>query len=263
MPQALPYPVRALLDLLFPARCQSCGRFGPELLCADCRSALRPISPPFCLRCGLPFDPLAKGGELCAGCRGRSRWPYRWARSAAYYQGPLREAIINFKFHRRRVLAGPLAELMLAAVERWQAAWLPESEPDHWEVLCPVPLHPWREQARGFNQCELLCRRLGEAWGLPVEKLLVRSRETQPQVDLPGEARRGNVRGAFVPASEGRVQGRSILVVDDLWTTGSTLVECARALRGAEAVYLFSLARPPREQASPGAAVDRARAGSV
>jgi len=245
-PRPLPYPLRVVLDLLFPSRCQGCGSFGPDLLCAACREAMHPIFPPFCSRCGLPFDLLARGGGLCARCRLRSRFPYRWSRSAARYEGPLRQAILSFKFERRRVLAGVLAELMIEAVDRWQQAGLPDSDPAGWQVLCPVPLHPDRLRARTFNQCELLCRELGGRLGLPVASLLVRTRATGSQVELAEQERRANVRGAFALAPGAAVAGRRIVLVDDLWTTGSTLVECARTLREAAAVYLFSLARPAR-----------------
>lgn len=240
----LPQPFRAVLDLLFPPRCQGCGRFGPEWLCGDCLAAVRLISPPFCLRCGVPFDPLAKGGPLCARCRPRPRFPYTWSRSAVIYEGPLREAVQALKFSRRRVLADPLADMMAAAVGRWQKAGLPGSDPTQWSALVPVPLHPDRLRARGFNQSELLCRRLGERLGVRVEPLLVRRLAAPPQVELPAEQRVKNVRGAFAPAPGAPIVGRCLVVVDDLWTTGSTLTECARALRGAAAVYLLSLARP-------------------
>ena len=242
-PKPLPYPLRTILDLVFPPRCQGCGRFGPEVLCGACRQAIRRIVPPFCLRCGVPFDPLAQGGPLCAACRRRRRFPYTWSRSAAVYGGVLREAVHNYKFARRRVLAWPLAELMLEAIAAWQKAGLPDSDPAQWDLLCPVPLHPRRLRARGFNQSLLLCHRLSQALGVPVTEPLRRVRETLPQQQLPGEARPENVREAFA-AETAAVAGRRVVLVDDLWTTGSTLVQCARALRGARAVYLFSLSRP-------------------
>jgi ComF family protein len=153
-----------------------------------------------------------------------------------YFDGVLRTAIHALKYRNAQHLADPLGEMM---GDYWRAHHIPA------DVIVPVPLHPSRERARGYNQSALLARRLGEITGLPIkENLLARIRATAPQVELGAEARRENVRGAFhcAPAS---AAGLHVLLVDDVCTTGSTLEACSQALRagGASSVWALTLAR--------------------
>ena len=115
------------------------------------------------------------------------------------------------------------------------------------ELVCPVPLHPRRQRERGFNQSELLARSLAAHFGAELAPhLLARVRDTAPQIDLPRAERQANVRGAFAVPKPEKAAGKSVLVVDDVFTTGATLRECARVLRraGASRVLIFTLARP-------------------
>lgn len=144
-----------------------------------------------------------------------------------------------FKFGRRRALASPLGDL-LAEIG---AEVLPGGRPD---LLIPVPLHPGRERERGFNQSLLLARRLGRAWGVPVRAdVLARIVPTPPQSELGAEERRANVRRAFSLRRPELCAGRHLIVVDDVFTTGSTVEACARHLRkgGARAVGVLTVAR--------------------
>jgi len=190
----------------------------------------------------VPFDPKAQAAPRCADCRG-SRRSYALARSAAYYHGPLTQAIWHFKYHGQMVLARPLGEMMVAAISGGGAADL---EPETIDVVCPVPLHGARLRERGFNQSDLLAEAVAEGIGKPLRRLLVRTRPTLPQVDLPAESRATNVRGAFAPDLHEVIQGKRVLLIDDLFTTGATMAECARMLRraGAEEVRVYTLARP-------------------
>jgi ComF family protein len=175
---------------------------------------------------------------LCGHCRER-RPAFTYARSAASYGEIAREALHAFKFGGCRALASPLGDL-LAAVG---VASLPEASP---ELLVPVPRHPAREQERGFNQSLLLARRLGRAWTLPVRAdVLVRTTATLPQTELDAQARRANVRGAFALRRPEVVAGRHVIVVDDIFTTGSTVTACAQSLRrgGARTVGVLTVAR--------------------
>jgi ComF family protein len=233
--------LRGFLDLLYPPRCEACGQLRREPICADCSAAIERIAPPLCEVCGEPFDPLAQAAPRCADCRGHRR-SFSVARSAAYYTGPLVEAICRFKYDCQMVLWRPLGRLMVEALGDGAAA----VEPDTIDVVCPVPLHHSRLRERGFNQSELLGEVIAEEFGRPIKLLLERTRPTLPQVDLPAQSRAANVRDAFAPRLQKVIAGQRVLLVDDLFTTGATLAECARVLRraGAADVRVLTLARP-------------------
>ena len=242
--------VTALLDLVFPPFCPVCqsrlgeGRRDP--LCGACWERLERITAPYCRVCGLPVSRLAHDDSdrwathapLCGGCR-RHLPLFSYARSATRYEGVARDALHAFKFGGCRGLAAPLGDL-LAEIGRGS---LGGEAPD---LLVAVPLHRRREEERGFNQSLLLARRLGRAWGLPARgDVLARTIPTPPQAELGAEARRANVRGAFVLRHPELVAGRHIVVVDDVFTTGSTVTACARCLKQgrARAVGVVTVAR--------------------
>jgi ComF family protein len=206
----------ALLNLLFPPRCVACGQDG-SWLCGTCVDEILFYEPPWF---GLLDDPR----------------PLQGMRSAAPFAGPLRKAIHSFKYEGLRRLAGTLGEMLY---DCWEA--------DPWDVdmIVPVALHPQRLRARGYNQSTLLARELGRHTGLPVyEDSLRRAIPTLPQVGLSAAQRAGNVRGAFA-CHDARLVGRSVLLVDDVITTGATLRAAAQALleAHARAVWAITLAR--------------------
>ncbi|UCC67412.1 MAG: ComF family protein [Armatimonadota bacterium] len=233
---------RGMLDLLYPPRCEACGRLRREPICGECSAAIERIRPPVCEVCGEPFDPRAQTAPKCADCRGRRR-PFSVARSAAYYEGPLAAAIRRFKYHSQLVLGKPLGGLMADALGDGPAADL---HAETIEVVCAVPLHESRLRERGFNQSRELGEVVAGAIGKPLLPLLERTRPTLPQVDLPAESRRANVQGAFEANLREVIAKQRVLLIDDLFTTGATMAECARVLRraGAEEVRVFTLARP-------------------
>jgi len=232
--------VEGFLDLLFTPRCQVCRRFVKALICPDCAAQIVPLMPPLCRVCGEPLDPLAKGGDLCADCRPDKR-PFDLARGFAPYQGALREAIHRLKYQGIRALARPLAEMASACFDG-AGGDPPNLVAADIDFICPVPLHPDRQRLRGFNQSELIARRLGERLRLEVNAAaLRRAKATAPQVDLSGNERLRNVRGAFVVEDKAAVAGKSVLVLDDVRTTGSTVSECAKVLRRAGAARVFAL----------------------
>jgi competence protein ComFC len=148
----------------------------------------------------------------------------------------MREAIHRLKYSNSRDLAVPLGEMMILY---WQDVRPPA------DVIVPVPLHTRRLRERGYNQAALLAMELGKGVGLPVlENALIRVRDTSPQVDLSAKERKENVRGAF-HCPDDRLAGRSVLLVDDVYTTGATLESCSLALKqqGVRTVWALTLAR--------------------
>lgn len=225
-------------DLLFPARCVVCQRLG-AWLCAACMAEIEIIHPPICDRCGLPLD--AHGTDVPCHIPP----PLDGLRAFAFHSGPLREAIHRFKYQDLTALAGPLGRLMAGAWPALDGEWIPQ-------VVVPVPLHPRRERQRGYNQSALLAMELAAALQIPLlEGALQRVKATTPQVDLDAEQRRINVEDAF-RCQPGRLDGRAVLLVDDVCTTGATLASACRALKeaGAASVVAYTLARarPPGER---------------
>ena len=236
------------LDLLFPPFCALCrarlgeGRHDP--LCGSCWQGLERLVPPLCRTCGRPFGSFEPAPPLerspCEPCRRRPP-PFTYARAAALYGERVREAIFCLKFGGNTAMARPLGDLMAEA----GSTMVSVKEID---CLVPVPLHPSREAERGFNQARLLARRVSRRWGVPVEaKALRRHRPTSSQTDLDAEERRENVKGAFALRRPDVIAQRHVLLIDDVFTTGATVSECARVLvaGGAAAAGVLTVARVP------------------
>ncbi len=223
------------LTLLYPPRCLVCRMLGDSGLCAGCAAQIIPVAAPFCAVCGHTLT-----DSRCMNCAAQTP-AFRCSRSLGAYDGVLRHAIHQFKYRDRPQLALPLGRL-LAVYARAQASGLNHL---HFDALLPVPMHPVRQRVRGYNQSERLARVLGAELSLPLlTGVLVRARPTRPQVGLSGETRRTNLRGAFTVKQPDLVRGRTLLLIDDVVTSGSSLHECASALKsaGASAVYALTLA---------------------
>jgi len=191
-------------------------------VCDACWRAVVRITPPLCVICG---DALPATQDVCARCTA-SPPHFTLARSAGLYDGCFRNVIHAFKYNGRRPLAGPIARLMMD---------VGADVLDDVDAVVPVPLHPWRAFRRGFNQAD----DLAVCFGLPVWRALRRSRNGPPQASLPASDRGTNVGGAFScrsmfgwssPWWARRLEGRSIVLVDDVMTTGATLDACSAAL---------------------------------
>ncbi len=231
-----------MLDLMFPPSCMLCDTLLPTNnrtgLCSQCRDSLWSVHPPFCRICGTPFEQ----GELSRVCKDCFESPpeFDMLRTPYAYLGSLRQAVIQFKFHRITRYAKPLGSLLAAS------AGLGVNWRDY-DMAMPVPLHPERIRERGFNQSVILARIILQGSGVPIKfDVLHRVKSTIPQTGLTGTKRRENVRGAFGVSERALVAGRSILLVDDIVTTGSTINACAKALKkaGAKRVDAVAVARP-------------------
>jgi ComF family protein len=235
-----------LIDILYPPRCHLCGRFlyptggtlHPKYLCAECRAALAPVTHPLCTVCGNPFPVSAGQDHLCENCLRSNPW-YDLVRAPYLYSGPLMEAVQRFKYKSETHLISTLGPL-LSSFAGGYISHLQEI------LIIPVPLHRRRLRERGFNQSLLLARAVSKHLGARLDYLsLGRSKYTTPQTGLSKEKRKKNVKDAFLVVNPGRVRGQIILLVDDVFTTGHTLNECARTLKrsGARTVICLTLAR--------------------
>lgn len=234
--------LRAFFDILFPPLCHICRSCipaaGPLHICTGCRDAISPISSPLCDLCGKPFATIGGADHRCGACS-LSSPRFDAARAATLFDGPVRDMIHRFKYDRRVQLARPLGLLAAEILASWAAATAAD-------LVVPVPLHVRRLRQRGFNQAILLGQVLARQWHLPLDRTCLRRiRWTEPQVNLAAAERAANVRGAFAVKAPSRVEGRRIILVDDVYTTGSTVAECARVLKGAGAgdVLVVTVAR--------------------
>lgn len=224
---------QSLLDLLFPPRCVNCQATA-GWLCQNCLSQIVFITPPICQRCGTP---PASGASSCNQCQHNPLQYLDGIRSACYFEdNPIRPAIHLLKYRNHKAAAATLATILAQAYRRFELAV---------DVLMPVPLHPARLRERGYNQSELLAKALSYLLDLPVNsRALRRIRHTKSQMTLGFEERHQNVAEAF--ACDGFTgAGQTVLLIDDVCTTGSTLDACADALkkRGAAAVWGLTLAK--------------------
>ncbi len=225
------------LDVAFPRRCVACGTFG-DFLCDPCVAASRPAAAPRCEVCWMPYQRSAVSGQrpgICARCRIRPP-AFTAARSAFVYEGAIREAVHALKYTGLTAIAPVLGAMM---AERF-ADWAPPVD-----AIVAVPLAGHRLRERGYNQTELLARELSRVTGLAVAReSLVRKGHSQAQARQPDEdARRASVASAFA-AGRRSITG-SVLLLDDVLTTGATLDACARVLlsAGADTVFVLTLAR--------------------
>jgi ComF family protein len=232
---------QGLLQLVYPSTCFACGRamsVEQAYFCADCRSALTTDPLPYCPRCAAtvgPYVPLPGG---CNACRNQS-FHFACAVRLGPYDGVLRQTILRLKHATGEGLAEMLGELWASHLEKR----LRGLEAD---AIVPVPLHWWRRWTRGYNQSEVLARAIACHLGVPCQpRWLRRIRNTPRQVGQSTTARRENVRKAFAACAQKELRGKTILLVDDVLTTGSTANDAARALRaaGAARVVVAVLAR--------------------
>ncbi|MCI9515488.1 MAG: ComF family protein [Lachnospiraceae bacterium] len=228
--------LQKMLEILYPRHCPVCHEIVKAhgaLICPGCRKKLLPIREPICKKCGKPIADPAQ--EYCEDCRTR-RHLYTRGRAALLYTGEIKESVCRMKFHNKReyidFYGAYMAEILGKKILEWGA-----------QALIPVPLHRSKLRRRGFNQAELLAREIGRALGIPVRPDIVqRVRKTKPQKELLYRERQNNLKGAF-KISQYDVKLKKIVLVDDIYTTGSTVDEIAGRLleQGAKEVYFVSL----------------------
>lgn len=233
---------RELLQFFFPPICTLCGErlaADDEVICDHCRVELPAVLEPLCRRCGAS---MSRAGDTCATCR-KMKPAFDCARAATLYLGPAEQLVKQLKYHDHLVLAPVMARLMFLC---WQRLLPFESL----GAVVAVPLHAARLRERGFNQADAIARPLAELFGQPlVAGAVARIRPTQTQTRLSLAERLDNVKGAFepLPGAEELLRDRSIVLVDDVCTTGATGSACAAALKaaGAARVVLLTFTRAP------------------
>ena len=238
--------LRPCIDFLLPPWCRICqastaGEASPWV-CQSCWEAIEYLQPPWCAQCGQPFAApeagIASPSHRCGACM-LTPPAYDRAGAVGRYEGVLRHIIHLMKYQSIYGLVRPLGDLLLA---QFATHWDPQPP----EALLPVPLHRKKLRSREFDQALALARHVSHGTGIPVwTDVLIRSRHTRPQVGLSAVQRRRNIRGAFTVRAPQRCQDKALLLIDDVYTTGATVQECARLLRqaGAASVDVYTLAR--------------------
>lgn len=218
--------------LFFPSFCELCRTLleepGEKVICRRCREKVRRCQAPFCPCCGRFFESEVES-HLCQACLEKEPALARH-RSFSRYEGPVKEVILLFKYRGFKVLGNWLGDLLAENLG---------SEEDLWEgvdALIPVPLHPKKERKRGFNQAQVLAKRLAAHKSLSLlERRLIKVANVPAQTSLEAGERAKNVRGAFRIRKAKDLEGKIVLLVDDVYTTGSTLRECSLVLKKAGA----------------------------
>jgi ComF family protein len=231
------------LGFVYPEVCQICGderaTVNEGYVCVPCWQRIRFIKAPYCKRCGLPFEGDINLPFQCGNCRDLE-FCFRSARSAVLTGEFVLDVIHRYKYQQALWFEPFLADLLAR-----QAG--PELAREHWDMIVPVPLHAAKRRERGFNQAERLAARLSCASKIPLNtSLLRRTRPTQTQTRLSRQQRADNMRDAFGPSANGKLEGSPrVVVVDDVLTTGATTSACAGVLRdmGAAEVCVWTVAR--------------------
>ncbi len=236
---------RSTTDMDRPDARTFAGLMAPWL-CPICAGKFTPIDPPLCTTCGEVFKSRTTRDHVCGRCRRGDRF-FQTARAAGIYEQSLMTVLQQLKYAGRVELAAPLGDLLADALMKW-------FDPAGIDMIVPVPLHIRKQRQRGFNQTWLLIRhwtRPDRQGRMPVfadkifRNLLVRTRSTRSQTKLTRRERQANIRGAFALSDPARVNGRTVLLIDDVFTTGATVNECARVLTaaGAARVDVLTTAR--------------------
>lgn len=240
--------VETMLDWIYPPKCILCEDLLPlnrpeRDLCVNCLVDMPWIVPPVCSKCGKPIDVSVK---VCSSCQGK-RLQYEGG-SVVFPYHTVRRAIAHFKFQEYKRDAIPLGSIMTKHITTYHNEMLHDID-----VMLPVPMYLKKQRKRGFNQAELLAKEMEKGIQIPVlSGVLTRERDTIAQNGLDAKERRENVKDAFLIKDASLIEGKNILLIDDIFTTGATINQCAKACKeaGAEKVYFYALAGGSIEETS-------------
>jgi competence protein ComFC len=234
---ALSLAFSGLLDIVFPPRCLICDRWDAPALCKWCEAGIFSIPEPFCHQCGRPIEENIAGENIpCLHCAEAARlggWGFDIARAAGVFQGPLRAGIHRLKYNELPELAMPLGALLASRM-------IPDGLliGRTYDGVIAIPLHPARERERGYNQSHLLAASVSEMTGVPLlEKgILTRPQKSPHQARMSLAMRRELFENTpFAVVQREQVDGKRLLLIDDVFTTGATVSACARVLKDADA----------------------------
>lgn len=219
--------LETLLDFVYPRNiyCILCDeaieKTDSYSLCTDCREEVKFITSRFCEKCGKPLEPMYLP-QKCPDCIQNVHY-FTKGFSCVEYDDKIKKLVYDLKYYKKRYLAYHMAEMMTARFVK--LGW---DKPD---VIIPIPLHPRKERERGFNQSSLIAKYVGELIDVPVEcKIILRTRETETQNKLNKEERKENLKNAFQMIENQKFTNKKILILDDIYTTGSTIDACAKEL---------------------------------
>ena len=229
-------------DIIYPPQCMACAEIisppKSQIFCAACQEKISFITGSICPICGIPFWGSPAGSHICGNCLENKPF-YNQARSVAGFETVIMDTIHKFKYGRSISLGNVLGSFMADFS-------FPNFDFSEYSLLIPVPLHIKRLRERGFNQSLLLAKELGKKYKLPVNfSLLKRCKFTLTQTGLNKSEREKNIKGAFAVADKKKIAGENIILIDDVYTTGATINECAQILlkAGAQKVAALTLAR--------------------
>ncbi|MEA2088183.1 MAG: ComF family protein [Candidatus Caldatribacteriota bacterium] len=241
------YIKEGLLNFVFPLDCKICEKPIRESkgysICEDCFKTIELIEHPYCIKCGKPLISTGYFKQnreiICLECK-RKKYSFEFSRSVGIYNKVLKKCIHLFKYYGEKKLAIPLGKLMVDYL-------LKNNEFENkFDLIIPVPLHNNDLKKRGFNQSVLLGKAIEDYFSVPVrEKVLVKKKLTPFQVNLSKKERERNILSAFSVEKPEEIEGKNILILDDVFTTGSTVEECAKELMKARAnnIIVLTLAR--------------------
>lgn len=228
-----------MLDILYPRRCALCDgvlSVKEEFLCHFCEGGAEFITDDYCMKCGKPVE---ENAEYCPDCAGKET-AFEYGRAVFLYGRQIRESISRFKYHGRQEYAAFYAHAMYQQFQSWIEGIAPDA-------FVPVPVHKERRRKRGYNQAELVANELGRLCGIQVvSDCLVRIENTVPQKELSGRERYANVNHAFCVRSETQELYKTlkcVIIIDDIYTTGSTMETCAQVLSryGVRRIYFLCI----------------------
>ncbi|HPD56197.1 MAG TPA: ComF family protein [Smithellaceae bacterium] len=234
--------LKNIADIIFPPACLGCeeilAREEDKYFCPDCRRQIRFLTGSICPICGITFFDSPAENHLCGNCIEQKPF-FSLARAVAAYESVMLEAIRKFKYGRDLSTGSLLASIMADFP-------FPDFDCRAYDMIVPVPLHIKKLRQRGFNQAVILAQALKKKWQIPLNYfLLKRTKFTLTQTGLRKKERENNIKGAFAVSDDKAAEGTNIILVDDVYTTGATVNECARTLRraGSREIAVLTLAR--------------------
>lgn len=232
----------SFLELIYPEKntCFICEAYdesiGDKYICPDCEKRIKKLLPPLCVKCSKPID-YNSPNNLCRECAGSKRH-FEISRAPYAYEGLIKKAIYSYKYYNKPYFYKFFGNCLVN--------YMKSNNYTGFDCIVPVPLHPSKMRKRGYNQSELLARHISEKLSIPYVDALKRTKKTLKQSVQSKEGRRKNLKDAFaVKSSAKKVINSSVLLVDDIYTTGTTADECSKALvkYGAGKVYVITIAR--------------------